>query len=51
MSDMKLFSIPDSNGGGNGAGAFGNGVVPFMLGAAMNGGLGGFGGRGGGVCR
>ena len=48
MSDMKLFSIPDSNGGGNGAGAFGNGVVPFMLGAAMNGGLGGFGFGGGG---
>lgn len=48
MSDMKLFSIPDSNGGGNGAGAFGNGVVPFMLGAAMNGGMGGgiFGGGG-----
>ena len=47
MSDMKLFSIPDSNGG-NGGNAFGNGVVPFMLGAAMNGGLGGFGFGGGG---
>lgn len=47
MSDMKVFSIPDANGG-SGAGAFGNGVVPFMLGAAMNGGLGGFGFGGGG---
>lgn len=47
MSDMKLFSIPDGNGG-NGGNAFGNGVVPFMLGAAMNGGFGGFGGFGGG---
>ena len=47
MSDMKVFSIPDTNGG-NGGGAFGNGVVPFMLGAAMNGGMGGFGGFGGG---
>ena len=48
MSDMKVFSIPDSNGGGNGAGAFAGGVVPFMLGAAMNGGMGGgiFGGGG-----
>ena len=47
MSDMKLFSIPDGNGG-NGGNAFGNGVVPFMLGAAMNGGMGGgiFGGGG-----
>lgn len=47
MSDMKLFSIPDGNGG-NGGNAFGNGVVPFMLGAAMTGGMGGFGFGGGG---
>lgn len=47
MSDMKLFSIPDGNGGNDGN-AFGNGVVPFMLGAAMSGGLGGFGFGGGG---
>lgn len=47
MSDMKVFSIPDGNGGnGN---AFGNGVLPFMLGAGMSGGFGGFGGWGGGM--
>lgn len=46
MSDMKVFSIPDGNGGnGN---ALGNGILPFMLGAGMSGGLGGFGGFGGG---
>lgn len=46
MSDMKVFSIPDSNGGnGN---ALANGIVPFMLGAGMSGGFGGFGGWGGG---
>ena len=45
MSDMKVFSIPDSNGGnGN---ALANGIVPFMLGAGMGGGM-GFGGFGGG---
>lgn len=45
MSDMKVFSIPDSNGGnGN---ALANGIVPFMLGAGMSGGM-GFGGFGGG---
>ncbi len=47
MSDMKVFSIPDSNGG-NGGNALANGVVPFMLGAGMSGGFGGFGGWGGG---
>ena len=47
MSDMKLFSIPDSSGGGNGNSVLGNGIVPFMLGAGMSGGLGGFGGWGG----
>lgn len=46
MSDMKVFSIPDNNGGNNGALA--NGIVPFMLGAGMSGGgFGGFGGFGG----
>lgn len=44
MSDMKVFSIPDGNGGGN---ALGNGILPFMLGAGMSG-FGGFGGFGGG---
>lgn len=45
MSDMKVFSIPDGNGGsGN---ALANGIVPFMLGAGMGGGM-GFGGFGGG---
>lgn len=45
MSDMKVFSIPDNNGGnGN---ALANGIVPFMLGAGMGGGM-GFGGFGGG---
>lgn len=45
MSDMKVFSIPDSNGGsGN---ALANGIVPFMLGAGMSGGMGGFGWGGG----
>ena len=45
MSDMKVFSIPDSNGGnGN---ALANGIVPFILGAGMSGGM-GFGGFGGG---
>ena len=44
---MKVFSIPDSNGGGNGN-VLANGVVPFMLGAGMSGGLGGFGFGGGG---
>ena len=47
MSDMKVFSIPDNNGGsGN---ALANGIVPFMLGAGMTGGMGfgGFGGYGG----
>ena len=47
MSDMKLFSIPDSNGGGNGGNVLGNGIVPFILGAGMSGGFGGFGGWGG----
>ena len=47
MSDMKVFSIPDSNGG-NGGNALANGIVPFMLGAGMSGGFGGFGGFGGG---
>ena len=47
MSDMKVFSIPDSNGG-NGGNALANGIVPFMLGAGMSGGLGGFGFGGGG---
>lgn len=48
MSDMKVFSIPDSNGGGNGGNVLGNGIVPFMLGAGMSGGgFGGFGGFGG----
>ena len=46
MSDMKVFSIPDSNGG-NGGNALANGIVPFMLGAGMSGGM-GFGGFGGG---
>ena len=46
MSDMKVFSIPDSNGNGNGN-ALANGIVPFMLGAGMSGGM-GFGGFGGG---
>lgn len=47
MSDMKVFSIPDSNGG-NGGSALANGIVPFMLGAGMSGGgFGGFGGFGG----
>lgn len=46
MSDMKVFSIPDGNGGN---GSFGNGILPFALGAAMNGGFGGFGGWGGGM--
>ena len=46
MSDMKIFSIPDANGG-NGGNALANGVVPFMLGAGMSGGFGGFGGWGG----
>ena len=46
MSDMKVFSIPDGNGG-NGNGALANGILPFMLGAGM-GGFGGFGGFGGG---
>ena len=50
MSDMKLFSIPDSNGG-NGNSVLGNGILPFVLGAGMSGGFGGFGGWGGGVCR
>ena len=48
MSDTKIFSIPDNNGGGNGGNALANGVVPFMLGAGMSGGFGGFGGFGGG---
>ena len=47
MSDTKIFSIPDNNGGNSG-GAFGNGIVPFILGAGMSGGFGGFGGFGGG---
>ena len=47
MSDMKLFSIPDSNGG-NGNSVLGNGILPFVLGAGMSGGFGGFGGWGGG---
>ena len=47
MSDMKVFSIPDSNVG-NGGNALANGIVPFMLGAGMSGGFGGFGGWGGG---
>lgn len=47
MSDTKIFSIPDNNGG-NGNGALGNGIVPFILGAGMSGGLGGFGFGGGG---
>ena len=50
MSDMKVFSIPDSNGG-NGNSVLGNGILPFVLGAGMSGGFGGFGGWGGGVCR
>ena len=45
MSDMKVFSIPDSNGGNSLA----NGIVPFVLGAGMSGGFGGFGGWGGGM--
>lgn len=47
MSDMKVFSIPDSNGG-NGNNVLGNGILPFVLGAGMSGGFGGFGGWGGG---
>lgn len=47
MSDMKVFSIPDGNGG-NGNNVLGNGIVPFILGAGMSGGFGGFGGWGGG---
>lgn len=47
MSDTKIFSIPD-NYGGNGGNALANGIVPFMLGAGMSGGLGGFGFGGGG---
>ena len=47
MSDTKIFSIPDNNGG-NGGNALANGIVPFMLGAGMSGGLGGFGFGGGG---
>lgn len=46
MSDTKVFSIPDSNGGN---GVLGNGIVPFILGAGMSGGFGGFGGWGGGM--
>lgn len=46
MSDMKVFSIPDANGG-SGGNALANGIVPFMLGAGMGGGM-GFGGFGGG---
>lgn len=46
MSDMKVFSIPDGNGG-NGGNVLANGIVPFALGAAMNGGLGGYGWGGG----
>lgn len=46
MSDTKIFSIPDNNGG-NGGNALANGIVPFMLGAGMSGGM-GFGGFGGG---
>lgn len=45
MSDMKVFSIPD---GGNGNNVLGNGIVPFILGAGMSGGMGGFGFGGGG---
>ena len=44
---MKVFSIPDGNGG-NGNNVLGNGIVPFILGAGMSGGFGGFGGWGGG---
>lgn len=47
MSDMKVFSIPDGNGG-NGNNVLGNGIVPFILGAGMSGGMGGFGFGGGG---
>lgn len=46
MSDMKVFSIPDGNGG-NGNNVLGNGIVPFILGAGMSGGMGGFGFGGG----
>ena len=46
MSDMKVFSIPDANGG-SGGNALANGIVPFILGAGMGGGM-GFGGFGGG---
>lgn len=42
MSDTKIFSIPDANGGGSGS-SLANGIVPFMLGAGMSGGMGGFG--------
>ena len=45
MSDMKVFSIPDGNGG-NGNNVLGNGIVPFILGAGMSGGFGGWGGGG-----
>lgn len=45
MSDMKVFSIPDGNGNGNNV--LGNGIVPFILGAGMSGGMGGFGFGGG----
>lgn len=44
---MKVFSIPDGNGG-NGNNVLGNGIVPFILGAGMSGGMGGFGFGGGG---
>lgn len=47
MSDTKIFSIPDNNGGNSGGNALANGIVPFMLGAGMSGGM-GFGGFGGG---
>ena len=42
---MKVFSIPDGNGNGNNV--LGNGIVPFILGAGMSGGMGGFGFGGG----